>query len=195
MRYSRVVAYDLETTGFSPSKNEILEIAAVVWSPDNPEEVWSTLVKPCAEIPKHITELTGISTQTLSKESFLPLKEALVQFEQLITPDTLLVSHNGIAFDNPFLQANGLRLDPKRCWDTLLQTRADFMRKRGRTWKATQDKAKMYRAKQKTNLLAAAEYYKIQKPTEIHRAAADALTCLRIFKKQLVKNKWAIWQQ
>lgn len=172
-----------------------MEIATVVWSLDNSEDVWSTLIKPSVAIPKHITELTGISNQTFYKEPTLPLKEALLQFKQLITPDTLLVSHNGIAFDNLFLQANGVRLNSKRCWDTLLQTRADLMCKRGRTWKMTQDKAKTYRTKQKTNLLAAAEYYKVEKPTEVHRATADAFTTLQIFKKQLSRNKWAIWKQ
>lgn len=195
-RFNKVVAYDIETTGFSSKKNEIIEIAAVTWSPTTTVAIWSILTPPKGTIPKHITDLTGISSATMKTEPTKALKLALSEFKALVAdPQTLLISHNGIAFDNPFLAAKGVKLDDKRCWDTILQMRADIAKKRGRTWKLTQDKAKTYRTKQKTNLEAAAKHYKITLPKKNHRAAADALTTLEIFKKQLIKNKWSIWQQ
>lgn len=195
-KFKRVVVYDIETTGFSPKKNEIIEIAAVSWTPNQVAAIWSILCPPKNKIPKHITELTGISSTALKNEPTLPIKSAVAHFQELIAdPQTLLVSHNGIAFDNPFLSAYGADIDPKRCWDTILQMRADIEKKRARTWKQTQDKAKLYRTKHKTNLKAAAEHYKIKNSQPSHRATADTLTTLEIFKKQLKRNKWTIWQQ
>lgn len=195
-KFKRVVVYDIETTGFSPKKNEIIEIAAVTWTPNQAAAIWSILCPPKNKIPKHITELTGISSATFKKEPTLPIKSAVAHFQELIAdPQTLLVSHNGVAFDNPFLSSYGAYIDAKRCWDTILQIRADLSKKRARTWKLTQDAAKLYRTKQKTNLKAASEYYKIKSSGTYHRATADALTTLEIFKKQLKRNKWAIWQQ
>lgn len=195
-KFKRVVVYDIETTGFSLKKNEIIEIAAVTRTPNQAAAIWSILCPPKNKIPKHITELTGISSATFKKEPTLPIKSAVAHFQELIAdPQTLLVSHNGIAFDNPFLSAYGAEIDPKRCWDTILQMRADIEKKQAKTWKQTQDKAKLYRTKQKTNLKAATEYYKIKNSRPFHRATADALATLEIFKKQLTRNKWAIWQQ
>lgn len=197
-KFKRVVAYDIETTGFSPAKAEIIEIAAVLWKPTEAAafSVWSSLCPPKKSIPKHVTAVTGISAETMRTQPTADLSEALEHFRRLTeAPDTLLISHNGQAFDNPFLAANGVQISPKRCWDTMLQTRADKGGKRLKTWKATQVKAKTYRTKHKINLKAAAEFYKIEKAEGSHRAEADALNCLRIFLKQLKRNKWAIWQQ
>ena len=196
-KYKKVVVYDLETTGFSPIKNSLLEIAAISLYPDGKEESWNTLIRPLEAIPEHITKLTGISKQTLNTEPVMELRAALDRFlDLIIEPDTLLVSHNGIAFDNPFLAAKGLPLPAIRCWDTLLQTRADIKRKRKTNWIKTQEAAKLYRTKQKVNLLDAAKYYRIKvKSSQLHRAMPDARTCLEIFKKQLIKNKWVLWNK
>lgn len=195
MRYDEVLVYDLETTGFSPSKHEIIEIAALTWSPDLVEAaIFSTLIRPKNGVPKHITEITGISSNTFKTEKTTNLKEALEQFEERANrPKTLLVSHNGIAFDNAFLAANGVKLPPKRCYDTILQMRADIARKRLKNWLETQNKAKTYRVKLKTNLKSAKIYYKIKDLSDLHRATNDANLTLKVFKKQIVKNKYRIF--
>ena len=62
----RLVWFDIETTGFNPFKNEIIEIAAV----DNAGNKFEELIKPSKFIPKKITEITNISNEmVINKKS------------------------------------------------------------------------------------------------------------------------------
>lgn len=55
------VSLDLETTGLSPKKDRILEIGAVRVENGRETQTYTTLINPRMEIPRRITELTGIS--------------------------------------------------------------------------------------------------------------------------------------
>jgi len=55
-----VAFLDLETTGFDPLRDEIIEMAVVVARGPEVLERWSTLVRPSRPIPFETTQLTGI---------------------------------------------------------------------------------------------------------------------------------------
>ena len=55
------VVFDLETTGFSPSKNQIIEIGAVKVENGSITERFSTFVNPKVPIPFEIEQLTSIN--------------------------------------------------------------------------------------------------------------------------------------
>lgn len=102
---------DIETTGFDPSSDEIIELGAVVAKGPTVIERFSTLVAPGVPVPKEITHLTGIDDEMLKGQPGIQeAMEALAGF--VGTRD--LVAHNS-DFDQRFIGAcckrAGLRLE------------------------------------------------------------------------------------
>lgn len=96
------VVFDLETTGLSPEKNEIIEFGAIRVNRDsNEHETFQQLVIPFRNIDNKINWLTGIS-QTMLDEKGEPIEAALREFLAFIG-DAHLVSFNS-SFDMGFLQ-------------------------------------------------------------------------------------------
>ena len=63
------IVLDLETTGLSPTKNEIIEVGAVKVNRDsNNHTTFQALVKPSKKVPKKITEITGITQKMVDSE-------------------------------------------------------------------------------------------------------------------------------
>jgi DNA polymerase III alpha subunit (gram-positive type) len=104
-----LIIFDLETTGFSPSANEIIQIAAVKMRVGRPDDStsFSTFVRPTQEVPWRITELTGI-TQRHVQGAPSPV-EALLSFSRFVGEDATLVAHNGQRFDMPFIRETCVR--------------------------------------------------------------------------------------
>lgn len=61
-----VIVFDLETTGLKPATEEITEIAAVLVRDGQIIDSFQTYVNPHKHIPAEITELTGISDETVA---------------------------------------------------------------------------------------------------------------------------------
>lgn len=98
----RFVVFDLETTGLDPIKNEIIEIGAIRVNRDSVNhDTFQALIKPAKNVPKKITELTGISQTMLDAEGE-PIEETLREFLDFVG-GLHLVSFNA-DFDMPFLQ-------------------------------------------------------------------------------------------
>lgn len=95
------IVFDLETTGLNPKRDEIIEIGAIrVHRDSGLQETFQTLVKPRRNIPRKITELTGISQSMVDRGGALPAI-ALRDFAGFIG-DLPLVAFNA-AFDMAFL--------------------------------------------------------------------------------------------
>lgn len=99
-----LIIFDLETTGLSPTANDIIQIAAVRVRLGTVlhSEAFSTFVNPGYRIPSFITAYTGISDGHVRNAP--PASAALVAFSRFVASGTLL-AHNGHRFDMPFIRA------------------------------------------------------------------------------------------
>ena len=95
------IAVDVETTGFSAMKDDIIEIGAVKICNGEVVDRLSILVNPGKDIPKFIEELTGISNEMVSGAP--DIKAAFREFCKF-AGDNILVAHNA-NFDIRFLKA------------------------------------------------------------------------------------------
>ncbi|WP_338997648.1 3'-5' exonuclease [Lactococcus formosensis] len=95
------VVFDFETTGFSPQKNEIIQIGAVKYDQADQEIArFNQLIKPTRSyLPTKISELTGIWPASLLDQPVLA--EVLPDFIAF-SRDSLMVAHNA-PFDVSFL--------------------------------------------------------------------------------------------
>ncbi len=93
------VVFDIETTGFSPEKNRIIEIGAVKVTDGKIEDKFSTFVNPDVPIPFDIEKLTGISDSMVMP--YPKIDVILPQFLEFVG-DAVLVAHNA-SFDVGFI--------------------------------------------------------------------------------------------
>ena len=96
------VVFDLETTGFSPIKDKIIEIGAVKVENGKITERFSTFVNPKVPIPFEITKLTSITDQMVLDAP--DIETVLPQFLEFVG-DAVLVAHNA-GFDVGFIEQN-----------------------------------------------------------------------------------------
>ena len=100
------VVLDLETTGGSPQRDRITEIAAVRMEGGQQAARWSTLVNPGTPIPFFIQNLTGISNQMVhDAPTFANVVPQLLE----LLDGAVLVAHNA-PFDHGFLLGEFARL-------------------------------------------------------------------------------------
>lgn len=100
--HGRFVVFDLETTGFSPEKNRIIEIGAVMVENGIITDRFSTFVNPKEPIPFKIEKLTGISDNMVINAP--EIHEVLPKFLEFCG-DAVLVAHNA-SFDMSFIKKN-----------------------------------------------------------------------------------------
>lgn len=156
-----LIAVDLETTGFDPDRDRIVEIGAVRLRL-GPEGVttgerFSTLVDPGRPVGSAITRLTGI--RDLDLDGAPRIDVAIAAFLRFVGPDACFLGHN-VGFDLSFLERAGLPAGAERL--------------------DTADLASI--------LLPLAPSYALQRlaadaridPGTAHRALDDALTCAAV---------------
>ena len=124
---SDYVIFDLETTGIDVAKDEIVEIAAILYERGRERARFATLVRPRGSIPPEATRVHGIDDAAVADAP--PIERALREFLEFIG-DRDLVAHNGVRFDLPFVRrvARDLRLPVPRnsLFDTLALARRLF---------------------------------------------------------------------
>ena len=170
-------AVDVETTGLSPEKNRIIEIAAVKFKNGVPVDSYSTLVASVRHIPEAASRVNGITDEDLEIYGEDEIS-AYDQFTDFLGKDTLagnicMVAHNA-SFDMAFIINSLKRLKYNedvtlRYFDTLALSRKYLT---------------LPNYKQPT----VADYYGIVNDNE-HRAEGDALTCGKILVHLLENMK------
>ena len=99
------VVFDIETTGFSPIKNKIIEIGAVKVINGEITERFSTFVNPQVPIPFEIEKLTSINDEMVMEAPVI--EEVLPRFLEFCE-GCVLVAHNA-SFDISFIRENAER--------------------------------------------------------------------------------------
>ena len=118
-RYDDVVVFDTETTGLYPSRDRIVEIAAVRFVDEKPVARFQSYVNPEREIPEAITKINGITQDQVADAP--SIAAVLPEFDDFVGASTL-VAHN-LDFDLRFIFYSGSQvLTVKRKYiDTLEQ--------------------------------------------------------------------------
>ncbi|MDN5344913.1 MAG: ATP-dependent helicase DinG [Clostridia bacterium] len=152
------VVLDLETTGLDPTRDKIIEIAAVRLEKGHLVDRFQTLVNPCCPIPAGIQKLTGINDAMVRQAP--PLTEVLPHLLDFMA-DAIPAGHNG-NFDLAFVsQALGAAGWHRPLLDTLTLSRLLF------------PCLPSYR-------LEFLSHHFALEATEHHRALGDALTTARL---------------
>ena len=101
--FDNMVVFDLETTGLSSRFDDIIQIAAmrIVDGELVEDDIFFSFIKPEKPLSDFIMSYTGITEKDV-KEAPVP-KKVLSQFSAYCG-NSLLVAHNGQAFDLPFIR-------------------------------------------------------------------------------------------
>lgn len=163
---------DIETTGFDPMFDEIIEVAGIKYRGRNEVGRFQSLVKPDDGIPDYITALTGITNQMVADAP--GIEDVLPRFLEFIGED-IVVGHN-VHFDVNFLYdyAEDFELKPfsNDLVDTLRLSR------------------RLYPELQSHKLSALAAHFGVE-PDGEHRALADCVTtqkCLSAMDAYAAQN-------
>ena len=113
------VVFDLETTGFSPETNRIIEIGAVKVQNGKIVDKFSTFVNPQVPIPFRIEQLTSINDSMVIDAPVIA--DILPEFMKFCE-GCVMVAHNA-DFDMSFIKKNCQRLDIP-CKPTIVDTAA-----------------------------------------------------------------------
>lgn len=98
---NNIIVFDTETTGFSPEKNEIVQLSYILYNTDTQSVIYATslgsdIVKINGIIPKSTSDVHGITKEmTLDKR---PIKEHIDEFITYCNQASKFVGHN-VKFD------------------------------------------------------------------------------------------------
>lgn len=96
-----VIYFDTETTGIDPEKDKVIELAFEVYEKGNKIYEYDKLLNIGEEIPKKITNITGITTKMIKEKGTSPTN-ALNNIIRYLNDKPLMVAHN-CQFDLNFL--------------------------------------------------------------------------------------------
>ena len=99
---STFVVFDIETTGFSPKRNKIIEIGAVKMKDGEILDRFSEFIDPKEPIPFHITRLTSITDDMVIG---CPTRDEIIPRFVEFCEGCILVGHN-VSFDISFINEN-----------------------------------------------------------------------------------------
>lgn len=163
------IIFDIETTGLSPYYDKIIEFGAIKYHKGVQVDSIQMFIDPEEKISDKIFSITRISNDDIKGAP--KIKEALETIKKFIG-DGVLIAHNGIKFDLPFLNCklveNNMEILKNPLIDTLQISRSINEQIFGHS------------------LGAIARKYKIDyDETEAHRADKDAEYLLNVWKRML----------
>ena len=114
----RYIAFDLETTGFLPKMDQIVEIGAVRFIDGVPDAKFSTLINPNKPMPEAASRVNGITDDMLvGKPTIDTILEPFADF----CGDDILIAHNA-GFDTQFLAADITKFETRAPAGIILDT-------------------------------------------------------------------------
>lgn len=158
------IAFDIETTGFLPRVDQIVEIAAVKFIGGEPVESFASLVNPKITIPPGAGRIHGI-TDEMVKDSPL-IDEVLAKFTEFCA-GTPMVAHNA-PFDTEFIKADIEKFETAAPTSVILDT-CSMARK-------------VIQGCPNYKLGTLVAHLKIPVDGAFHRAEADARFCGNLFQ-------------
>ncbi len=166
-----LVIFDLETTGLDLVKDRVIQISYIKVYPDGKEERGDELINPEKHIEPIITQLTGISDETVKdKPTFKQLAQKLA--DKFAGSD--FAGFNSNNFDIPLLAEEFLRAG------------IDFDFSKSKLI----DACAIFRKMERRNLSSAYKFYcgrKMEEDFEAHRADQDTEATYRVLMGQLDK--------
>jgi DNA polymerase-3 subunit epsilon len=162
----RFVAFDLETTGFLPGVDRVVELGAVRMVNGAVDAVFSTLVDPQIPIPAAASSVNGITDEMVAGK---PKIEDLLGPLQEFCGDDLMVAHNA-AFDFQFLVSDFKKHEMKTPSGLVL---CSYLMAK-----------KVYPGLANYKLGTLVQHLSID-ASEFHRAEADATYCGKLFLKMI----------
>ena len=166
-----LVIFDLETTGLDLVKDRVIQISFIKVYPDGKEERGDELINPERHIEPIITQLTGISDETVKdKPTFKQLAQTLA--DKFAGSD--FAGFNSNNFDIPLLAEEFLRAG------------IDFDFSKSKLI----DACAIFRKMERRNLASAYKCYcgrKMEEDFEAHRADQDTEATYRVLMGQLDK--------
>ena len=166
-----LVIFDLETTGLDIVKDRVIQISYIIVHPNGKEERGNELVNPEMHIPPFITELTGISNDTVKDKP---------TFKQLAT--TLARKFSGCDFAG----FNSNHFDIPLLAEEFLRAGIDFDFSKCRLI----DACNIFKKMERRNLAAAYKFYcghNMEDDFEAHRADQDTEATYRVLMGELDK--------
>ena len=163
-----LVVFDIESTGTSPRKDRIIELAAIKLSPDGTEESRCWLMNPGVPIPPETTAIHGISDD-LVKDCPTFADKAAEIFDFFAGCD--LSGFNADRFDIPCLEEEFARVG--RNFAPSSRKHVDVQR--------------IYHKMEPRDLTAAVRFYCGRPHEGAHGAEADARATLDVLKAQMAR--------
>lgn len=165
---------DLETTGFSPATDEIIEVAALTVNEGFIESQFHSLVSISRSLPKSIVELTGLTDEELSQkgQSLSVVLEGLMDF----IGELPIVMHNA-NFDMSFLKNACQRLSISTPSNPIFDT--------------LKIAKELIRDAPNYNLQSLLAYFDMEMD-DLHRGVNDCIATHRLFDKlNKIESNWS----
>ena len=161
-----LVIFDLETTGLDMVKDRIIQLSYIKVTPNGEEKRVNLTINPEMEIPKFVTELTGISNADVAdKPTFKELAQTLANDFKGCD----FGGFNSNRFDVPLLieemLRNGINIDITKCHFVDVQN--------------------IFHKKEQRTLVAAYKFYCHKDLNDAHSADADTRATYEVLKAQL----------
>jgi len=160
-----LVVFDIESTGTSPRKDRIIELAAIRVNPDGTEDHVCWLLNPTVHIPEETTAIHGIADEDVKDcPTFADKAQEILAF----FANCDLSGYNSDRFDVLCLEEEFARCD------------LVF----GASRRRHVDVQRIYHKKEPRDLTAAVRYYCNRDHAGAHGAEADAQATLDVLKAQ-----------